>query len=364
VDEIAEHAGKTVVVDGTAIALIRHDEKIFAVSNVCRHQGGPIGEGKVRGDCITCPWHGWEYDPATGVSPPPFHEVLETYPVRVSDGVIYVSPAALPSETHSEGVPVQSGGSPGDDEFYVGYETRMPPGISRAIRRVATTLVLAAGVLAIPAGALQEPFGDGVFEFGVRKTFEGVLHCDPVPYLALHPSQEDRPEAYLLVGLGKHGIPDAAADADGARVRFDGSLIYRGGLHMIEMNAMTTFAVVDSTPDTTNEPISLGPARLFGELVDTKCCLGVMKPGSGKVHRACAVVCLTGGVPPGILVRMPSGSDAVVLLGRPDGAPTAVNPEWAGRVVDVPGELHIVDGIPVLSADEVTLAKTPSREEN
>ena len=80
---------------------------MYALSNICRHQGGPVGEGRILDGCITCPWHGWQYKPESGVSPPPFHEVIETYPVRVVDGVVYVNPEPLALEQKSDGVPIQ-----------------------------------------------------------------------------------------------------------------------------------------------------------------------------------------------------------------------------------------------------------------
>jgi sulfoxide reductase heme-binding subunit YedZ len=75
---------------------------VSAVSNVCRHQAGPIGEGKVVDGCITCPWHGYQYLPGNGRSPAPFTERVETYDVRVVSGRVYVNP-----EPHEPGTPVE-----------------------------------------------------------------------------------------------------------------------------------------------------------------------------------------------------------------------------------------------------------------
>ena len=81
------------------IAVFRYDGKVAAVSNVCRHQGGPLGEGQVIDGCITCPWHGYQYQPEDGCSPPPFTEAVATYRTRVVKGVIWVHPVALPLGT-------------------------------------------------------------------------------------------------------------------------------------------------------------------------------------------------------------------------------------------------------------------------
>lgn len=76
---------------GEAIAVFRNGDEVSAVSNVCRHQGGPLGEGKIVDGCITCPWHGFQYRMEDGCSPPPFTEKIATYATRIDDGLVYVS---------------------------------------------------------------------------------------------------------------------------------------------------------------------------------------------------------------------------------------------------------------------------------
>jgi nitrite reductase/ring-hydroxylating ferredoxin subunit/DMSO/TMAO reductase YedYZ heme-binding membrane subunit len=103
VDEIPENRAKVVCLDGCErIAVFRHGGKVSAVTNVCAHQLGPLGEGKIRNGCITCPWHGWEYRPENGQSPPPFQERITTYRVRVERRRILVDPHPLPPGTPVE----------------------------------------------------------------------------------------------------------------------------------------------------------------------------------------------------------------------------------------------------------------------
>lgn len=93
VDEMEDARAKIVrPVSGEAIAVFRDGDKVSAVSNVCRHQGGPLGEGKIVDGCITCPWHGFQYRMEDGQSPPPFTEKIATYATRIVDGVVYVNP--------------------------------------------------------------------------------------------------------------------------------------------------------------------------------------------------------------------------------------------------------------------------------
>ena len=84
---------------GEAIAVFRSGNSIFAVSNVCRHQGGPLGEGKIVDGCITCPWHGFQYRMEDGTSPEPYSEKIATYATKIIGGVAYVNPAPNPPGT-------------------------------------------------------------------------------------------------------------------------------------------------------------------------------------------------------------------------------------------------------------------------
>ena len=78
------------------VAVFRYDDnKLCAVSNVCQHQNGPLGEGRVIDGCITCPWHGYQYRPEDGCSPPPFNEKIETYQLRLEGDTILLNPTAL-----------------------------------------------------------------------------------------------------------------------------------------------------------------------------------------------------------------------------------------------------------------------------
>ena len=83
-------------------AIFRHEGALCAISNVCAHQGGPLGEGKIVGGCITCPWHGYQYLPHNGQSPPPFTEKVPTYSVRIVSGRVQINPAPLPPGTPTQ----------------------------------------------------------------------------------------------------------------------------------------------------------------------------------------------------------------------------------------------------------------------
>jgi 3-phenylpropionate/trans-cinnamate dioxygenase ferredoxin component len=83
-------SAKAVEVLGRAIALFNVEGRVYALDNTCLHRGGPLGEGFVEGDIITCPWHGWQYKIATGefVGNPSIK--VAAYPVQVENGEIRV----------------------------------------------------------------------------------------------------------------------------------------------------------------------------------------------------------------------------------------------------------------------------------
>lgn len=99
--DIPDNAGRTVHISGQErAAVFRYDgNKLAAVSNVCKHQAGPLGEGRVIDGCITCPWHGFQYRPEDGRAPAPFSEKLATYELRLDGDVVFINPQALPEGT-------------------------------------------------------------------------------------------------------------------------------------------------------------------------------------------------------------------------------------------------------------------------
>src|SRR5204863_9040781 len=102
VAERPENRARIVCLSGERVAIFKYDGKISAVSNVCQHQNGPLGEGKILNGCITCPWHGYQYLPDTGASPPPFVEKIPTFNVRVKSGRVLVHPKPNPPGQRAE----------------------------------------------------------------------------------------------------------------------------------------------------------------------------------------------------------------------------------------------------------------------
>lgn len=100
--EIMEARAKIVTTAVERVAIFKYDGKLSAVSNVCKHQNGPLGEGRIIDGCITCPWHGYQYQPQDGCSPPPFTEKVATYRLKLIGDVVYLDPKGLAEGTFVE----------------------------------------------------------------------------------------------------------------------------------------------------------------------------------------------------------------------------------------------------------------------
>jgi len=90
--EISSGQIRVVNIDGREIALVREDEHIYALDNICTHDGGDLGDGTIIDGQIQCPRHGARFDLKTGaVTQMPAAVGITTYPVRVENGVVFLA---------------------------------------------------------------------------------------------------------------------------------------------------------------------------------------------------------------------------------------------------------------------------------
>jgi len=215
-----------------------------------------------------------------------------------------------------------------DPEFYVGYLDRAPRGIASRMRVTVGSLLALTGALAWMLVLCQGRFDASRFEYGVVREYRGVVVERPFPVLLLPrpgtigPAREF--SQVLLVSVGKHSAAEQVAGFDGTTVRIAGSLIYRDGqtILQVEPGSIAAPDVVDPgvARPTRLPETELGTRSLAGEIVDAKCWYGVMKPGRSKPHRDCAARCISGGIPPVLLVRGPDGQPVYYLLVSRTGA--------------------------------------------
>jgi nitrite reductase/ring-hydroxylating ferredoxin subunit/DMSO/TMAO reductase YedYZ heme-binding membrane subunit len=103
VSNFKEGVARPVNVAGDRVAVVRiPGERIAAVSGVCQHQNGPLSEGRFIDGCLTCPWHGFQYQVEDGCSPPPFTEKIPVFRVKIQDGRVLVHEQPLAPGTHVE----------------------------------------------------------------------------------------------------------------------------------------------------------------------------------------------------------------------------------------------------------------------
>ncbi len=107
VSDIKENRAKIVMVSGERVAIFKYEGKLSAVNNICKHQGGPLGEGKIVDGCITCPWHGYQYKPEDGQSPPPFKEKVATYQLKLEGDEVWINPIPCEEGMYMEPVSIQ-----------------------------------------------------------------------------------------------------------------------------------------------------------------------------------------------------------------------------------------------------------------
>lgn len=235
------------------------------------------------------------------------------------------------------------------DEFYIGYLPQAPRKVAIWVRRCCLALFAVAALTVILLVTGQHRFPLSVFEFQQYRQFEGVVREKPYPMLLVRRPGEtwksSGVSSYLLVSPGKHGADDEAAGFDGKQVQLQGSLIYRGEMVMIEVipHSLKTIGETAGMSEDQQAKASedLGIFTLTGEIVDSKCYLGVMNPGQTKPHRECAVRCISGGAPPLFIARDANGRTVSLVLVSADHQPVnqkvlnlvAEPVEISGRVV-------------------------------
>lgn len=229
------------------------------------------------------------------------------------------------------------------DEFYVGYMPDAPKKTASVVKRVILTIGLLVVCISLVLVYFQKEFGSATFEYGINTTIEGYIFTEPVPHLVLQMgSTADGKEIFqniLLVGFGKAGAEEVIENLQkkvgksliGSKVKVSGFMIYGDGKALMQITEEDNDKIVPEDGHLLDvEPWnSLGKVRVSGELVDPKCYFGVMKPGEGKAHRACAIRCIVGGIPP---VFHTSGSSDYFLL--VDEASEPVNQDVLGIVGD------------------------------
>lgn len=242
------------------------------------------------------------------------------------------------------------------EAFYIGWQSDMPKPYKKRVRLFLYSILGLTLLTSVFLVNFQKPFSKGIFELGNLTELEGTLFMTPVPILKIKDNdQSDQVRSILLIGFGKMGAEkdfrDYAAsntslgDLNGSKVRLKGTLIYDQDKTLLELtHGKESILSLDTREHYTMAKESLGFRTLKGEIYDPKCAFGVMKPGYGKIHRSCAVRCISGGIPPVLKIENTSGEKNYVLLVDTIGNPVnqAVLPYIADQI-QICGELERQD---------------------
>ncbi len=233
-----------------------------------------------------------------------------------------------------------------NDEFFVGYLDEVGPSTRKKLKRtvlgIVAILVLGAALFAF----FQKPFANSTFELTKKTKLTGVYHESPYPLLRTV-SEDGEIQNVLLVGFGKRsvlGVMRKLGDVHQKTLDIEGNLIYYDGKTVLQVVIEEDVSISNSEATPLPEAHSMGNQVFEGEIVDPKCFFGVMKPGHGKIHRSCAVRCISGGIPPVLATTDDPDGPKYLMLVNEEGQPldASILPH-VGKSLRIHGELLTMD---------------------
>ena len=165
------------------------------------------------------------------------------------------------------------------------------------------------------------------FDFNSPTKVSGTYHETPYPLLRVKLA-DNTFKNIVLIGAGKYGanpylkaLKEEEGDLSGKQLVISGNLVYYNGKTLLEITDSEQISLKNSARASIDPEESLGNFELEGEVVDPKCYFGVMKPGYGKIHRSCATLCISGGIPPVFVATNPDAVAEYFLLTDINGNP-------------------------------------------
>ena len=207
--------------------------------------------------------------------------------------------------------------------FYVGY-LPTPSGLKLFLLSVGAALIGMFAGLAILIGAGQDDPGPGSFRWDWGgQTVTGTVELKPYPVLHVIKGSKNiaAGTSLLLSAGGKNGMQKRLASYDGKLVSFKGIALQRGDIDALQVGGGKDSIKAASGGASKVAVKPLGRWRLKGEICDGKCLAGAMRPGRGLSHKACANLCLIGGVPPVFVAAGQVDGSEFFLLADKDGEP-------------------------------------------
>lgn len=235
--------------------------------------------------------------------------------------------------------------------FFIGYSTKIPGPLLRFGLFIGAALVIGFATLSLVLGTATDDPGSGTYIEEVALT--GTLLAKPYPLLELPPDASHRAgHTVLLAGDGKTGVEAMAADLAQRTVAIKGARLKRGDLDMIVVAPDGGLSASDAALPSPAAAVPLGQWRITGEICDGKCYSGAMHPGTGLAHKACANLCIGGGVPPVLVSTAPVDGTIFLLLSNRDGGPSPPAMfDLVARPVSLDGDVVRLGDLLIFDAD-------------
>jgi len=184
------------------------------------------------------------------------------------------------------------------DDFFIGWAEKMPHADRRSFLGLGAALMVGAAAGGFTIATNQNAPGPGTWNQGDVREFTGVATAEP--YAMLRTTNIDGTQKTALLScLGKCGVAARIDSYEGQLVTIKGSLIQRGRHAMIAVGDGLDWITPAGTAPPADlifpTPQRIGKVSLAGEILDSKCWFGAMRPSEGKVHKACASLCIRGG---------------------------------------------------------------------
>ena len=235
----------------------------------------------------------------------------------------------------------------------------MAPESKRVLKRIMVAISLVIVLTATVFSLEQKEFKNSTFELGTVIELTGVLLTYPAPMLRVQ-IEENSFKNIMLLGYGKFGanaelqkINSKVSKIEGMKISLKGTLIYYDGKTLFQVEeGQEPYEIKDTDTILKPSKIDLGSMVLEGEIIDPKCYFGVMKPGFGKIHRSCAVRCISGGIPPVLITSNAQGEASYFIITDKNGKPInkAILP-YVGKPCRVLGQMEQVEDWLVLKTD-------------
>ncbi len=209
------------------------------------------------------------------------------------------------------------------ERIYVGY---LP--LTKTDRRfvnfgLALLLVIVASGAFMSAASQRSP-GPAHWDLDKLTTITGTVRLDGAARIVS--GSGSGTVTWFVVMPGKVGASQSLRNFNGQRVSIEGYTLTRSGDRMLELAREPRLAPVNAESDAESAPAPsarapIGEAVLRGEIVDFKCYLGSMKPGDGRTHKACATLCIMGGVTAAMIDQSSGEAPRTFILKTADGGP-------------------------------------------